>query len=102
MAANVRVSAGQGFQATHNALITAAETNQLVTGSGRLLGVVSAVVGTNFRVQIYDATAGTSNLIFDETFTALGIRVMDMPFQDGLRVITSNTAGQINIQYNPF
>lgn len=102
MAATIRAAAARGDQASTNAIIVLAETNQLVTGSGRLMQIIGIAVGTAFRVEIYDATSGTSNKIYDYTAGAIGeIKDLDLPFQEGLRVISTGIPGQINVSYNP-
>src|SRR5215831_14361490 len=98
MPATIRSGGGQGsqsFQGTQTAIITAAETNQLVTGAGRLRRVIVANVGTTMTLDIYDDPAANNNKIY-EWVSADGKKNdnVDIPFQAGLRVVTGGTFGR--------
>ena len=83
------------------AIITAAETNQLVTGETVLRSVIVANVGTNAELDIYDATSGTSNKVF-EWVSADGKKeaIVNIPMKTGLRVITGATPGRYILTYD--
>jgi hypothetical protein len=101
VAATELACAGRDDQPTHNAIIVLAETNQLFTGTGRMFGYTGIAIGTTFRVQVYDHATATTNLVFDKTVVAIGeVLVVDIPFQNGMRVVTTGTPGQINLQYS--
>lgn len=96
MAARI-TSASQGETINHGgrgAVITAAETNQLSTGRGRL-GIVTvwgADAGTTCVITLYDHASSTTNPIFRwDTTQGRGTWVLATPFTLGLRAITSGT-----------
>lgn len=81
--------------------ISLAETNQLKTGSGTLGRVNVCNVGTTFTLDIYDATSGTTNKIFEWVSADGKINhELNIPFGVGLRVITSGTPGLVNIVWS--
>lgn len=103
MAATVRQGGGQGtpsFQGTSTAIITAAETNQLVVGTGRLRRVHMANVGTTATLDVYDDASANNNKIY-EWVSADGKRSdnVDIPFQAGLRVVSGGTFGRAILVY---
>lgn len=85
-----------GNRAGRAHIITANETNQLVTGPGILRRVIVNNVGTSVTLDAYDHASTTTNKIF-EYVTADGkmVRELDIPFQNGLRVVTGGTLGNI-------
>ena len=91
-----RVSRG-----SKKAIITVAETNQLVTGETVLRTVVVANVGTTAELDIYDATSGTSNKVL-EWVSADGklYAEVNIPMKNGLRVITGATPGRYVLTYD--
>lgn len=91
----------QVHQGATRSTITAAETNQLKTGSGTLGRVQVTNVGTTMTVDIYDATSGTTNKIFEWVSADGKINhELNFPFGTGLRVITGGTVGIINIVWS--
>ena len=97
MAASVRAAAGNGTPISAGsavAVITAAETNQLSTGAGRVGNVIvwGADAGTTCVATFYDATTGTTLPFFSwKTADGLGVFPIQVPYHIGLRVITSGT-----------
>jgi hypothetical protein len=91
MAANTAQSAGGS-----RAIITAAETNQLVVGSGTLERVIINNVGTTMTVDVYDNASTNANKIFEWlTVDGKGVRELMLPFSAGLRVVVGGTAGNV-------
>ena len=76
----------------HNSIITANETNQLRTGSGKLAGIVVSDAGTAWVVDIYDDPGANNNLVY-RFATAAGLAALQLqiPMQGGIRVVTSGT-----------
>ena len=86
-AAGTEVSSGKVVS-----VITANETNQLKTGKGRLVAIAGFAPGGNWVADVYDATAGTTQPIWQwVTADGKGQMRLDIPFGTGLRVITSGT-----------
>ena len=79
----------------YSAHITTNETNQLVTGKGKVARVTVSNVGTAATLDVYDATSGTTLPIY-RWVTAEGkvSTQLNCPFQNGLRVITGGTFGE--------
>lgn len=97
MAANVTSASARGTLVAlggRRADITAAETNQLATGAGRV-GVVYVwgdTAGTSAILTLYDATSGTTLPFFRwATAQGLGVFTIQAPFSIGLRAISSGT-----------
>jgi hypothetical protein len=87
-------------QASHNALISAAETNQLSADSGRLYGLlISTDAASGITVTIYDHATANTNPIWSEAAgaSAFVVRDFDMPTQNGLRVVTSGLSGTVRV-----
>lgn len=90
-----------GNRAGKTAILAAAETNQLVTGTGILHRVIVNNVGTTATLDIYDATSGTSNKIFEWVSADGKVRAdLDLPFQNGLRAISGGTFGNVVLVYS--
>lgn len=97
MAASVRAAAPRGMPVSAGSVIgviTAAETNQLATGAGRV-GVVTIWgddAGTSCVLTLYDATSGTTLPFFRwVTADGKGVFAIQCPFYIGLRAISSGT-----------
>lgn len=95
------VAATQGSNAgtivstgAHASVVTAAETNQLKSGKGKVghVTVWGDDAGTTVVCTLYDAISGTT-LPFWRWITAdgKGVFAVQTPFDLGLRVITSGT-----------
>ena len=91
----------QIHQGATRSTISAAETNQLKSGSGTLGRVQVSNVGTTATLDIYDATSGTTNKFFEWVSADGKINhELNLPFGTGLRVITGGTVGIINIVWS--
>lgn len=101
MPATTRTASAPGTEVgigDHNSIITAAETNQLRTGSGKLAGIVVVDPGTTFVVDIYDDPSANNNQVY-KYLTADGkiSLQLQIPMQQGIRVVTSGTPGRVCI-----
>lgn len=83
---------------SHSFVITAAETNQIYTPpTGRSGGKVGSVVvwgtdaGTTCVLDLYDATSNTNQKWKWVTADGKGVFAIQMPMQNGIRVVTSGT-----------
>ncbi len=83
------------------ARIILAETNQLKTSSGRVLGILISDAGT-FDLVFYDHISGNSNQLFDvdSSVWTVGWHKVNVPFEDGIRVVSSGTPGDITVVYS--
>ena len=95
MPATTREIGGRGsevFQGTHVSTINANETNQLKVGKGRLVKVLGTAVGNTWVADFYDDAAANQSQIW-QWVTADGKTTapLDIPFANGLRVVTSGT-----------
>lgn len=96
MAARI-TSAAKGTDVNYGGragVITAAETNQLATGRGRVGTVIvwGADAGTTCVITLYDHGSTTTNPIFRwDTTQGRGQFVLMTPFTLGLRAVTSGT-----------
>lgn len=104
MAAYTSQGGVRGTQTNNGATrstITAAETNQLKTGSGTLGRVQVTNVGTSMTVDIYDHGSTTTNKIFEYVSADGKINhELNLPFGTGLRVIVGGTPGIVNIVWS--
>ncbi len=77
-------------------IITAAETNVLKVGAGKLGSVYVANVGTTATIDIYDtAAADTANKVFEwVSADGKGSFQVQIPMAAGIRVITGGTFGR--------
>jgi len=83
-------------------VFTAAGTVQVKTGKGILGRLVVSAVGTTATVNVYDDTgAGTSNLLWSWA-TADGKlnQWLDVPFDNGLKVVVTGTSPTIYITWS--
>lgn len=81
--------------------ITAAETNQLKTGSGTLGRVHVWNVGTIMTIDIYDHGSSTTNKIFEWVSADGKINhELNLPFGTGLRVVVGGTPGGVNLVWS--
>lgn len=89
-----------GNRAGKTAILAAAETNQLVTGTGILRRIIVNNVGTTMTLDVYDHASTTTNKIF-EWVSADGkfVREIDIPFQNGLRTVVGGTPGSVVLVY---
>lgn len=104
MAASTSQGGVRGTQVHHghtSSVITAAETNQIKTGSGTLGRVVVWDVGTTATLDIYDATSGTTRKVFGWLSADGKINhELNIPLGTGLRVITGGTFGGVTIVWS--
>lgn len=83
------------------ARITTNETNQLVTGKGKVARVIITNVGSGASLDVYDATSGTTLPIYRwVTAEGKGSNFLNCPFQNGLRVITGGTFGEAIVTWS--
>lgn len=89
-----------GNRAGKTAILAAAETNQLVTGTTVLKRVIVNNVGTTMTLDIYDHASTTTNKVF-EWVSADGkmVRDLDLPINLGLRTVVGGTPGSIVLVY---
>lgn len=76
------------------AIITAAETNQIFTGIGKLAQVVvwGADAGTTCTIIAYDHASGTTNPIWGwATAQGLGTFAVQTPVVNGIRLVVGGT-----------
>lgn len=76
------------------AVITAAETNQLLTGLGKVgqVSVWGDDAGTSCVVTVYDHASGTTNPIWRwATAQGLGTFALQAPVENGIRVVVGGT-----------
>lgn len=102
MPATTRTASAPGTEVgigDHNSIITASETNQLRTGSGKLAGIVVVDPGTTWVVDIYDDPSANNNQVYKfVSATGLAAVQLQIPMQQGIRVVTSGTtAGRVCI-----
>ncbi len=73
--------------------VTAAGTDLLLTGAGKLSGVFISAVGTAGTLDIYDHASANTNPIY-RWVTADGKvqHQLNIPVQNGLRVVTTATS----------
>lgn len=81
--------------------ITAAETNQLKTGSGKVGHVTIWNVGTSMTVDIYDHATTTTNKVFEwVTADGKGTFAIQCPMANGIRVVVGGTPGGVNVVWS--
>ena len=82
-----------GNRAGKTAIIVTAETNQLLTGTGILRRVIVNNVSASATLDVYDNATTALNKVF-EWVTADGkmVRELDIPVQNGIRVVSVGTA----------
>ena len=89
------------YYAPNRTIITTATTTQIAS-KGEWLGMIHVWnVGVTATIDIYDATSGTSNKVF-EWVSADGKRSVDLgiKMQNGIRVITGGTFGGCTITHS--
>lgn len=105
MAANTRqgVPFGTEIQTGIKASnITAAETNQLTTGPGKIGQVIVYDVGTTATIDIYDHASSNTNKMWGwVSANGVGVFALQLPIQAGIRVVTGGTFGGATIVYSP-
>lgn len=78
------------------AILAAAETNQLITGSGILRRIVVNNVGSTMTLDVYDHASTTTNKILEWVSADGKVRAqLDIPFANGLRTVVGGTPGSI-------
>lgn len=86
---------GQQIDAgTSYAVITAAETNDIKTGGGKVASVEiwGDDAGTTCTVDVYDNSGASSGKVWRwATATGLGVYAVQIPLNTGLRVVTGGT-----------
>ena len=106
MPAQINIAGGYGTRISvdsHAAVITANETNQLSTKSGKLGQVIVWGAGSGNTLNVYDNAGGaTSNQVWQwVTATGIGTFVLQMPIQNGIYVVTTGgSAGSFTIVYH--
>ena len=81
--------------------ITTNETNQLSTTPGKIAHVTVWNVGNTATIDIYDATSGTSNKVFEwVSADGKGTFAIQCPVANGIRVVTGGTFGGCNIVWS--
>jgi len=78
--------------------ISAAETNQLLTGRGIVKRLIVSAVGTGATLDLYDHANANTNLIHSWV-SADGKASLDleMPVGSGIRVVSGGTFGRATI-----
>lgn len=100
MAARTAASA-RGMQVNNGgqvAVVTAAETNQLLTGKGVLGRLFVPNVGTTMTVDVYDHASSTSNKVAE--YVSADGKVnweLNIPIVNGIRVVVGGTPGIVVI-----
>lgn len=81
--------------------ITAAETNQLKTGSGKIAHVTVWNVGTTMTIDIYDHGSTTTNKVFEwVSADGKGTFAIQCPINVGIRVVVGGTPGGCNVVWS--
>jgi hypothetical protein len=92
---------GEASVGEKRSTITAAETNQLKSTSGKVGLVTVWDVGTTATLDIYDATSGTSNQVFKwVSADGKGTWQIQCPMANGIRVVSGGTFGGCNIVWS--
>ena len=103
MAAVKHVHGGQAQQQGGElaARIILAETNQLKVTGGRVTGILISDAGT-FDLIFYDDINSDDNQLFDvdSSVWTVGWHAVNVPFEDGIRVVSSGTPGDIVVVYS--
>lgn len=95
------VSGSEIFTGWNRSTITAAETNQLKTGSGKVGQVTVWNVGTSATIDIYDHASTTSNKIFEwVSADGKGTFAIQCPVANGIRVVAGGTPASFNVVWS--
>lgn len=104
MAATTRQAAPRGQQINTGdkaSVITAAETNQLSIATGKVAQVVVWDVGTTATLDIYDNASASSGKVWGwVSADGKGTFAIQMPIQNGLRVVSGGTFGGATIVWS--
>ena len=105
MAANTRMSRPSVgttvYTATKASAITAAETNQLSTGAGKVSHVLVWDVGTTATIDLYDHASANSNKMWGwVSADGKGTYALQLPIQAGVRVVTGGTIGGATVVWD--
>lgn len=76
--------------------IDTATTTQVKTGAGVLVGLI-VNPGTNYTINIYDATSGTTDQMIELNVDAARYIKCGFRFHTGLRVVTGGTPGEVTV-----
>lgn len=83
--------------------IVSSATFNIKQGTGRVRRLSSPNAGTSWTLQINDGpdSAGNTQTLFGTGTITTGIAILFEPivFRDGLQVITSGTAGELDIDW---
>jgi hypothetical protein len=82
------------------AYITAAEANQLTTGSTILNRLVIGAVGVGMTVDIYDHASAATNPVWHYVTADGKVSVeLGLPIMNGLRVVVGGAPGEVSVVF---
>src|SRR5262245_58341291 len=98
-ATRTRSAVGTLVNSVANAwVITATETTQRSTRPGKRGKLIVWAAGTGGQIDVYDHGSANSNQIYSWVTADGKVNLqLDIPFQLGLRVVTTGTAGSVTI-----
>lgn len=90
------------FVAGRKAVITDAETNRISLQPGKVGHVVVWDVGTGAALAVYDTANDTEeNQCWGwDTAQGIGTFALQMPMQNGIRIVTTGTFGGVTVVYD--
>lgn len=82
--------------------ITSSGTFNIKQGTGRVLGLSCPNAGTSFTLQINDGPDPAGNTVtkYGQGTVTTGLLLFDpIIFRDGLQIVTTGTAGEIDVDW---
>lgn len=86
--------------ANQRAVITASESNDLLTKPGRIARILVWDVGTTWTLDVYDHGSANNNPVWGwVSADGKGEFDLEIPLGTGLRIVTGGTAGKATVIY---
>lgn len=106
MAASTRKGPRRGVEmyvAENASVISTNETNQLKAVAGKVSHVLVWSAGSGATVKLYDSASADENQAWEwNTADGVGVYALQLPIQNGIRVVTSHstTTAKITVVWN--